>query len=248
MYMVTMANPEIANETRWGATYKIIQKYLLLSPDLIKCKFSTATKLLIPETEEIEQFAEKLHLCYEYQKSLQAVDGSVTMSILRVAFDNLIEAIPEMRDHLATDSNIVHSRDFENGVVKLQRNSESRLLPREKEALQCFLIDPNVAGEATVEQGAKEKPSLIEELQRKAAAVTAQSKTSATKYNSTNHVCGHTVIVESLFSTAGHIMTPSRKHMDPSTFEMLLLLKVNKDMYNALTLNEFIEELSKEEA
>ena len=91
------------------------------------------------------------------------------------------------------------------------------------------------------------KPN-IEELQRKAAAVTAQSKTSATKYNSTNHVCGHTVIVESLFSTAGHIMTPSRKHMDPSTFEMLLLLKVNKDMYNSLTLDECIEELSKEEA
>ena len=36
--------------------------------------------------------------------------------------------------------------------------------------------------------------------------------------------------------------------MDPSTFEMLLLLKVNKDMYNALTLDECIEELSKEEA
>ena len=71
----------------------------------------------------------------------------------------------------------------------MQRNSESRLLSREKEGLQCFLIDPNAAEEATVEQGAKEKPSLIEELQRKAAAVTAQSKTSATKYNYTNHVC-----------------------------------------------------------
>ena len=88
---------------------------------------------------------------------------------------------------------------------------------------------------------------LIEELQRKAAAATAQSKT-ATKYKSTLHVWGHTVIVESLFSTAGHIMTPSRKHMDPSTFEMLLLLKVNKDMYsNALTLDECIDEISKKE-
>ena len=107
---------------------------------------------------------------------------------------------------------------------------------------------PERCEETTIEQAAKEKPSLIEELQRKEATVTAQPKTSATKYKSTNHVCGHTVIVESLFSTAGHIMTPSRKHMDPSTFEMLLLLKVNKDMYNALTLDECIEEISKEEA
>ena len=58
---------------------------------------------------------------------------------------------------------------------------------------------------------------------------------------------GHTVIVESLFSTAGHIMTPSRKHMDLSTFEMFLLLKVNKDMYNTFTLDECIDEISKKE-
>ncbi len=103
---------------------------------------------------------------------------------------------------MATDSNIVHAKYFKNKVVKLQRNSESRLLPREKEALQCFLIDPNAAEETTIEQGTKEKPSLVEELHCKAAAVTAQSKTSATKYKCTYYhvtMCGHSVIVKSLF-------------------------------------------------
>ena len=116
----------------------------------------------------------------------------------------------------------MHSKDFENGLVKLQRNLESKSLPREKDALQCILIDPNADEETIIESVAKEKPSLIEELQRKAAAATAQSKT-ATKYKSTLHVWGHTVIVESLFSTAGHIMTPSRKHIEP--FEIFLLLR-----------------------
>jgi hypothetical protein len=54
---------------------------------------------------------------------------------------------------LATDSNIVHAKDFKNKVVKLQRNSESCLLSREKEALQCFLTDPIAAEETTNEQG-----------------------------------------------------------------------------------------------
>ena len=60
------------------------------------------------------------------------------MSVLKVAFDAIIQALPEMKDYLATDSHIVHSKDFENGVVKLQRNLESKLLPREKYALRCF--------------------------------------------------------------------------------------------------------------
>ena len=93
--------------------------------------------------------------------------------------------------------------------------------------MRCFLIGPNATEETTNEQAANEKPSLIEDLQRKAAAAIVQSKKPAAKY--TLHVWGHTVIVESLFSTTGHIMTPSRRRMDPSTFEILLLLKVNKD-------------------
>ena len=81
---------------------------------------------------------------------------------------------------------------------------------------------------------------LLLNLLCKAAAATVQSKT-ATKYKSTLHLWDHTVIVESLFSTVGHLMTPYRNniiYMNPSTFEMLLLLKVNKNMYNASTLDE----------
>ena len=62
-------------------------------------------------------------------------------------------------------------------------------------------------------------------------------------------MCGHTVIVK-LSLASGHIMTTSHNHiMDPSTFEMLFLLKVNKNIYNVLTLDKCIEEISnKEEA
>ena len=53
----------------------------------------------------------------------------------------------------------------------------------------------------------------------------------------TNHVFPTSVICETLFSYGKNVMTPQRRHMDPSTFEMFMLLRTNSDLYNALTLD-----------
>jgi len=47
-------------------------------------------------------------------------------------------------------------------------------------------------------------------------------------------------MVERLFSDAKHIMTDSRRHMDPSTLEMLLILKNNKDLWDAKTIDDIL--------
>ena len=51
-------------------------------------------------------------------------------------------------------------------------------------------------------------------------------------------------MVERLFSDAKHIMTDDRRHMDPSTLDMLLVLKNNKELWNAQTIDDI---LNKEE-
>ncbi len=140
----------------------------------------------------------------------------------------------------------IHSKHFDNGVVKLQRNQESKLSRDEKEAVKCFLINPNASVDELTEETNNET-NLLAELQRKVEETVTSQTTAVTKYEPTFHVSGHTVIVESLFSYAGHIMTPYRRHMDPSTFEMLLMLKMNKDLYNAFTLDEIIREFGEEE-
>ena len=43
-----------------------------------------------------------------------------------------------------------------------------------------------------------------------------------------------------LFGGAKHIMTTDRQNMDPGTLEMLLLLKYNKDLWSARTIENII--------
>jgi len=59
-------------------------------------------------------------------------------------------------------------------------------------------------------------------------------------YRSLAHVCPTSVMVERLFSDAKHIMTDIRRHMDPSTLDMLLILKHNKDLWNAKTIDDIL--------
>ena len=54
------------------------------------------------------------------------------------------------------------------------------------------------------------------------------------------HVYPASIMVERLFSDAKHIMTANRRHMDPTTLEMWLLLKNNKDLWNAETVDNVI--------
>ena len=67
-----------------------------------------------------------------------------------------------------------------------------------------------------------------------------QTKRIQTSYRPLSHLCPSSIICESLFSDAKHIMTADRRNMDPSTLEMLLLLKYNKDLWSARTIDIII--------
>ena len=66
------------------------------------------------------------------------------------------------------------------------------------------------------------------------------------KYRSLAHVAPTSVVVERLFSSAKLIMTPHRRGIDPSTLEMLLLLRHSKDLWDATTLDEVLREFAAE--
>jgi hypothetical protein len=63
---------------------------------------------------------------------------------------------------------------------------------------------------------------------------------SKSPYREVKHLIPASVICESLFSDARHIMTDFRRSMDPSTLEMLLILKYNKDLWDARTVDQII--------
>ena len=53
-------------------------------------------------------------------------------------------------------------------------------------------------------------------------------------------MCPTSVIVERLLSDAKKIMTDNRRHIDPSTLEMFLILKYNEDLWDAKTIDDIL--------
>ena len=62
----------------------------------------------------------------------------------------------------------------------------------------------------------------------------------SSKYISTLHVSSTSRICEQTNSQAKFIMTDLRKHMDQSSLELLLLLKLNANMWDVNTIHEIL--------
>ena len=62
------------------------------------------------------------------------------------------------------------------------------------------------------------------------------------EFKSTLHVSPTSNIVERTFSRAGIIMRSHRRLMDPSTLEMLLMLRLNKDIWSKKTVQDIIDD------
>ena len=60
---------------------------------------------------------------------------------MRTLFDNLIRKHPSCVKHLSPISDIVHSKYFENGIVKIQSMKEDTLTSSEMHAVSTFLKD-----------------------------------------------------------------------------------------------------------
>ena len=63
-----------------------------------------------------------------------------------------------------------------------------------------------------------------------------------TKYVDTRFVSGTSKVCEQLFSKAKHVMTPTRRRMDPLTLEAILLLKINSNLWAAELIELILDE------
>ena len=145
----------------------------------------------------------------------------------------------KVRDaHLGQHASIVHCPYFENGAMKVMRG-HGRLTSEEKKALHMFEIGATSGISST--SAVVEATSIEEETNAERWVRMAQeSTTSKSSYRSVEHLCPSSVICETLFSDAKHIMSDVRSNMDPSTLEMILILKNNMDLWDARTIDMII--------
>lgn len=233
-------SPIKRNDTRWGSVFAMLKRYLEFYDKLPKCEFSRYTRSLFLSVEDhyvIEELVATLHRCERTSQFLQSEDAKeVNILSTRVAFDILLKDVPQLSTYLAADASIVHCPAFESAVVKLQ-SGDDQLSAEEVNAVEIFKIQDNSALSST----APDEVRSFQDEMRLAVEARKASKGQGKGYRSTFHISPTSNIVERLFSRAGIVMSPLRRHMDPSTLEMLLMLRVNKHMWSEETLQNIID-------
>lgn len=141
------------------------------------------------------------------------------------ALNELIAQFLELGHQINSNTALIHSIHFDYGIVKLQMEREYDLMIWKKCCVsflnQYQIADTNVHNEEKDDEIA---PRLQREIERE--RLSAMRKL---HYVSTYHVLPISVIYQSLFSIGKYIITPQRRHMDPSTFEMIMILSKIED-------------------
>ena len=237
----THLNPIKQNDTRWGSVFQMLKRYIELHPILPTCAFDKSTKDKFLSTRDhyiINDLVDILYKCERTSIFLQKQDAHVVnLHSVRIAFDKLIAEIPDLVVYLGPKSRIIQSPAFEEAVIKLQKGLSLNV--SEKKLVSIF----KVISKESVTEG-NENLSFEDEILRDVE----RSKNAGiiSEYKSTYHVSPTSNIVERLFSITGIIMRPHRRHMDPWSLELLVLLRANKVMWSYGALQAIIDRRKKE--
>ena len=146
---------------------------------------------------------------------------------------------------MAADADIVHNKDFERAVVLVQGGQEQELKRAEKDQIRRFLIDEDdeYSDENDTEEDRDRNAAqklLDENRERKRARFQKP-----TRYRCMNHIHPTTNKVERLFSRAKLVLTDMRKRMTPRHVELLLFLRMNRSLWNEVTVEQAMIEANK---
>ena len=166
---------------------------------------------------------------------LSALSKKIPLNKIRYYFDAIIKIHPETSAYLSKDGDNVNNEHFETAIAKIQTAVEKheetvRLTRDEKDAVVIFLKKPIEESDDDDEVHVKE--SFIRDADDEYEMRVLKKSKVEFPYVDTSHVAGTSVIVEQLFSRCGIIMRPHRRLMDPSTLEMLVMFRFNKDLWD----------------
>ncbi|EGZ06157.1 hypothetical protein PHYSODRAFT_246570 [Phytophthora sojae] len=132
----TDLRPIIRQQTRWGSTFAMINRYFELLP-FIDAEDDELAELLPPAASKrrLRDLLGELKDVESVSKALQRADAN-PLDVC-VWFDGLIAAKPSYARYLAPRADIVHSPDFEAGCVKVLKEQAKRLTRVEKAALDA---------------------------------------------------------------------------------------------------------------
>ncbi len=215
----TKLRPVLRNATRWSSTYLMLNRFLELKEFIDPMNIELAG--IMPTAEElirVKLLSKEMSNFHSITMQLQR-DG-ISMFDVRLLFDAVIDDHPEMSTYLSFRAGIVHSPDFETGLIKLMRDGESaKLVSEEKISLEKLKL------EGTTNYSPQKNLSFAERVLKRAKL---QTRT----YMDVSFISPTSNIVERLFSTAKFVFSDLRRSLLPQNLEMILFLKLNRDLWD----------------
>jgi hypothetical protein len=198
------------------------------------------------EEDLLRELSTKLDQFEEVSLLLQ--NPNTNMYQVRAMFDLTIRDYPAMRRYLSSDAEIIKFPRFEKCIVQSQAPVHLKRNPTQEECtilseLQGeFAVEADFVGDA--DEIAQPRTYLQDSL-RYAETLQTHRRQTEPVWKSTLHVVPTSNIVERAFSYAKMILTRHRVGMLPSNFEMIMILKFNRHLWNDMLIQEC---MNKEEA
>jgi hypothetical protein len=227
------------NATRWSSTYQMVSPFLTIQHQL-----SCVGELLaiFPSHVEMDHLS-KAHAILEKfdEVTVMLQKEGITFVRVREIFDEVLRNFPELSTHLADDADIVKNPVFEKAVVSIskglkltdeQRLEAIRLLKSEPELLETTSDSQEGSSEECGDGGAPVQERYSKTLERRLKRQKTLETEAPDIYCNLDMLPGTSVNCERLFSLAKHILTDTCKRTSALLFEALLLLKVNRQMWD----------------
>ena len=176
--------------------------------------------LSIPEDRRVYVIFEKLKTFECVTKELQKDKTSI--SDVRIIFDALIDQFQSTANRLGSNATIVHCKDFESGVVKLQRGNAITLSREEKRAVAPLLLDSTER-----ECDDLDELTIVERALKRQKTLHHDA---SNRYIDTRFLLATSNVCERLFSTIGHVLNDRRSGLTPANLESRIFLKSNCDL------------------
>ena len=230
--------PVARQETRWTSTQEMVSCYFKIKHFIeeIATGDEVLTELILTPAANFAvkaSFDDVMSSIHECTKLLQRRNQPLNLADVRTLFDAIIVKHDIFSgSQINSTHSIVHSPDFENGIVKIINNEEVSMTSSEKKACKMFrieeepvaaLVDVNMAGKIDFTALLKKRKL---DIAKKATNIDL------------NFIPTGSVDVESLFSTAKYIATDHRARLLPITLEMLMFLKHNRRFWSLHEIHE----------
>jgi len=253
--------PETEGDTRWDSTGEMIDKALRLRQFLPSCGFDRNTVALIPSEPDWGHIMELQGHLLNFkivskwlQTGVSEQTGQrkeVNFYSCRKAFNKLIEMYPAeagqkgIEHWLGSNAEIIHDKNFEKALERIHAGEKfSDLSPAQKTSLSVFRVRaPSRRPQEVVASAERREQHFMSEVfdDVEAQIEHNEARGDAGSIRPTKHVIRVNNCCERLFSATKRIMTDSRKHMDPSTLETLIMLRMNKDLWDVRDVQWIID-------